>query len=84
MKNLRKTNVTPLFPVLVGATIFLLAGCGDSAIKPPPQAVMHPAPATLQTQKTWTKEDKIATIQKAGIPEEQKKAEIAKVNAGKD
>lgn len=63
--------------------LFAAAGCGHDDNTPPPQA-MAPRPAPAPVHKTWTKADKIAAIEKAPIPDAQKKVEIAKVNSGAD
>ena len=60
-----------------------LSGCSSGPQAPPAQAVVHP-PGTRtadQASKVWTKADKIAVVNKAPITEDQKKAEIAKIQA---
>jgi hypothetical protein len=64
---------------LVVAGAVLISGCGNGSggehtIRPPDPPGNYKTPTT--------KEEKIAAIKKAGISDEQKKAAIAKVNAG--
>ena len=43
---------------------------------------MHPLEShPSQPNKVWTKADKIAVVNKSPIPDAQKQAEIAKINA---
>ena len=58
-----------------------LSGCGDSVNNAPPAAAMTPhndAPPKIPT----TLEEKIAANEKAPMPAEQKKQEIARIRAG--
>jgi hypothetical protein len=79
-------NKSTISIVLALAVLPWVAGCGSSAQQPPPQAVVHklgtPPPSPFGPNHVWTKEEKIAVIQKAQIPEDQKKAAIAKINSG--
>ncbi len=76
------SKVGRLLP-LAGWLIAVGAGCGDPSTQRPHQAAAPP-PARAPSPKTWTKADKIAAIQRAPISSDQKKAEIAKVEAGQD
>jgi len=73
MKNLL------VFSFVVAGTV-LISGCGkggsasNHTIRPPDPPGSYKVPTT--------KEEKIAAIQKAHIPDEQKKQAIDKVNAG--
>jgi hypothetical protein len=58
-----------------------LSGCGSP--DPEPVHVQPPTPPVATAPKTtWSKADKIAAVEKAPMSDEQKKAEIAKINAG--
>lgn len=79
--SLRTTMSNPrLLLALLLAVMGAAAGCGESPSAPPPQATIprNDPPAKIPT----TKEEKVAAINRAPIPEEQKKREIAKVMAG--
>ncbi len=68
------------YSALALAATLLLAGCGDSASTPPPQAM---APRdTAHPKVPSTMDEKIKAIENAGIPEAQKKDAIAKVKSG--
>jgi|GEM_PF-7104544 len=77
-----KTNLSHLG--LVALALLTVGGCGVSQEEPPKNAVMHKMEPLPARKTNMTKEEKIAAIQKAGIPDAQKKEEIAKVNDGKD
>lgn len=75
-------RIIPALIVLCSA-LTMLWGCGSGTEPPPSQAVMHGVgkpPATAH-KGAWTKDEMIAAVEKAPIPEDQKKAEIAKINA---
>lgn len=58
-------------------------GCGSEGNAPPPQAMQpRKQEAERDPSKPWTKEEKLEAIRNAPIPEDQKKAAIAKVDAG--
>ncbi len=77
METMKKT-VALFFSLSCG--IVILGGCGADQSAPPPQA-MRP-PDTTPYKVPVTKEEKIAAVQRAGIPAAQKKAMIDKLNAG--
>ncbi len=58
-----------------------IVGCGDSAL-PNAHPITAPEPRAAAPDHNLTKEEKIDRINKAPIPEPQKKDAIAKVNAG--
>ena len=70
------------FAALIVAVVAALVGCGDSDQSRPPQATPLEPNHPPVVNKVWTKADKIAAVEKAPIPDEQKKSEIAKINAG--
>jgi hypothetical protein len=65
------------FLVVAGAVS--ICGCGQSE----PQHVIHPAGPPSNFKVPSTKQEKIAAVMNAqGVPDNMKKAEIAKINAG--
>jgi hypothetical protein len=66
----------------IGFVVFAASGCGSSENTAPPTAYKPPQQFT-PPDHAFTKEEKIARIKQATMPEDQKKAAIAQVEAGK-
>jgi hypothetical protein len=67
-------------PIVLSAILVAICGCGDPGSEHA-HNITPPTPRTVGSIPS-TKEQKIAAINHAPMSEQQKKAEISKVNAG--